>query len=156
VHQPAVTGDTRQDTRRSSDADGKPGITPVSPHFKMLATKEPLTQNRLCRFNNRRNRTNRAFCKINACHRLLDVQWPGFSGPGIDMIPVIKPKRHVTVFLEFENHHLAQRMDRPGFDNDAVAGLWAKAGKEIRHRCLRNRLSQFLPLSAPATVQAIV
>ena len=80
--------------------------------------------------------------KINAGHRLIDLQRPRLACLGIDVVPVVKTKRHIAVFLHFENHELAQRVNGPSRYEDAVTRLWREARQMVRHRPVRDRLPQ--------------
>ena len=73
----------------------------------MFATKEPLSQHRLQLFHHRRHRTYGALRKINAGDRLIDLQRSRLARLGINVVPIVKTKRHIAVFLHFENDKVA-------------------------------------------------
>ena len=99
----------------------------------MFTIKEPLSQHRLRLFHHRHHRTYCTLRKINAGHRLINLQRSRLAGLGINMVPVVKTKRHVAVFLHFKNHKVAQRVNGPGWQEDAVARFWPEAGQMVRH-----------------------
>ena len=90
----------------------------------MFTVKEPLAQHRLHLFHHGHHGTNRTLRKINAGHRLINLQWSRLAGLRINVVPVVKTKRHVAIFLHFKNHQVAQRVNGPGWQEDAVARLW--------------------------------
>ena len=114
-------GDAHEHTRPPLDADSKWRFRVESPQPKMFTVKEPLAQHRLCLFHHRHHRTNRTLRKINAGHRLVNLQWSRLAGLGINMVPVVKTKCHVAILLHFKNHHVAQRVNGPGRYENSVA-----------------------------------
>ena len=70
----------------------------------MFTIKEPLSQHRLCLIHHWHHRTNCTLRKINAGHRLINLQRSRSAGPGINVIPVVKTKCHVAIFLDFKDH----------------------------------------------------
>ena len=105
----------------------------------MFTIKEPLSQHRLYLFHRRHHRTYCTLRKINAGHRLINLQRSGLPGLGINVVPVVKTKGHITVFLYLENHKVAQRMNGPGWQEDAVAKVWPEIGQMVRHRPVPDR-----------------
>ena len=99
-----------------------------SPHPEMIAMDQLLPGKRLGFVDLRRNGTNGTLLKIDAGHRLIDLQRPPLSGLGINVIPVVETKSHVAVFLNLENHDIAQGMNRPSPNEDAITDARGKAG----------------------------
>ena len=93
----------------------------------MITMKKPLAQRRRRLFHPRYNGTDCNLRKINASQRLIDLQRPMLACLGIDMIPVVKTKRHVAVFLYFKNHNVVQGVDGSRLHQDSVARLWREA-----------------------------
>ena len=107
--------------------------------------KEPLALHRRRRLHHWRHRTDRTLRKINAGHRLIDLQCPRLAGLGVNMVPVVQAKRHVAVLLHFKHHDVAaQRVNGPGRYEDAVAGLRSEACEVVRHRSVRERPPQIV------------
>ena len=103
-----VTGETHQHPRGSFGADSKWRFCAEPPQPEMFTIKEPLSQHRLYLIHHWHHRTDCTLRKINAGHRLINLQRSGLAGLGINMVPVVKTKRHVAVFLHFKDHHVAQ------------------------------------------------
>jgi hypothetical protein len=73
----------------------------------MITMKEPLAQHRRRFFHHRHNGTDGNLAQINAGQRLIDLQRPMLARLGIDVVPVVKTKRHVAVLLHFKNHNVS-------------------------------------------------
>ncbi len=121
----AATGDANQHARRFSGADEKLPFSADSRQSKVFAAKQSFSQHRLDLFHHRHDRTNRTLVKINAGQRLIELQWSRLTGLGIDVVPIVQTKRHVAVFLHFEHDHVAERVNRPGRHEGAIAELGA-------------------------------
>src|SRR3977135_2914194 len=93
----------------------------------MFTIEEPLAQRGLPLLDDRHDRGDCSLRKINACHRLLDLQCSMLQGLGIDLVPIIETKRDVAVFLNLKNDQVAQRMHGPCGDEDGIAGGWDEA-----------------------------
>ena len=104
----AVTGETHQHARGSFGADSKWRFGTEPPQPEMFTFKKPLAQHRLQLIHHWHHRTNCLLCKINAGHRLINLQRSMLAAPGINMVPVVKAKCHIAVFLYFKDHHVAQ------------------------------------------------
>jgi hypothetical protein len=106
VLQLTVASDTHQDTRRFRSANREWRFSAESPQAKMFTTKEPLSPHWCELFHHWRHRTYRAVGKINAGHRLIDLQRSRLAGLGINVVPIVKTKRHVAVFLYFKDDNV--------------------------------------------------
>ncbi len=86
--------------------------------------KESLAFHRGGRLHHGRHPTDRTFRKINASHRLVDLECPRLSRLRINMVPVIQTKRHVAILLNLEHHKIAaQRVNRACAEENGVVGL---------------------------------
>ena len=137
-----VAGEAHQHARGSFGTDSKRRFCAEPPQPEMFTIKEPLSQHRLYLIHHWRHRTDGTLRKINTGHRLIDLQGSRLAGLGINMVPVVKAKRHVAVFLHFKDHHVAQRVNGPGWYENSVAGLRSEGGEMVRHRSVRERLPQ--------------
>ena len=99
----------------------------------MFAIKEPFALHGLELLNERHDRSDRSLRKINARHRLLDLQWSMLKSLRIDLVPIIETKCHVAVLLHLENHQVAQRMNGPRADEDCIAGGWNEGCELMRY-----------------------
>ena len=79
---------------------------------------------------------------------MFDLERPPLAGLGIDMVPVVETKRHVAVFLNLKNHDIAQGMNGPSPNEDAITDARGKAGQLICYGALGDRLPQTLCRSA--------
>ena len=102
-------------------------FTADSPHTEMIAMDQLLPRQRLGLVNLWRNWTNDPLLEIDAGQRLLDLERPFLASLGIDMVPVIETKRDVAVFLNLKDHDIAQGMNRPSPNEDAITGARGKA-----------------------------
>ncbi len=79
----------------------------------MIAMDQLLPRKRLGLVYLGRHGTNGTLLKIDAGHRLLNLERSTLARLGIDMVPVVETKRDIAVFLNFENHHITQGMNGP-------------------------------------------
>src|ERR1035441_5495795 len=136
--------DAYQHTRRSHCANHERRFSAQSPQSEMFTIKEPFSVHWLCLFHHRHHRTDCTLRKINAGHRLIDLQGSGLAGLGINVAPVEKTKRHIAVFLHFKNHQIAQRMNGASWYENSVARLRSEGCEMIRHGPVRDRPSQIV------------
>ena len=66
--------------------------------------------------------------EVDAGQRLFHLQRPVSARLGIRASPIIEAEGDVTVLLHFKHHQIAQRVDGPGWNEDAVAWLRPEAG----------------------------
>ena len=65
--------------------------------------------------------------KIDAGKRLIYLQRPRLTRPGVNMTPVVQAKRDVAVLLNLEHHHAAaQSVDRSSRQEDESPGFGVK------------------------------
>jgi hypothetical protein len=74
----------------------------------VVATKELFSVDRISFPHLRRERLDGTLRKIDAGHRLIDLERSSLMSLGIDVVPVEKPEGHVAVFLNFKNHDVPQ------------------------------------------------
>ena len=72
----------------------------------MITKEKPLAQDRRHLLHHRHDRADLNLRKINASQRLIDLQRPVLPCFRIDVIPVVKAKCHVAVFLDLKNNHV--------------------------------------------------
>jgi hypothetical protein len=95
-----------------------------APQPECVAVKESLALSRLSRFYRRPHQTGCAIYKINASKRLIDFEFSRPTRLRIDMTPVVEAKCRVAVLLNLEHHNVStQRVDRPGWNEDPIAGF---------------------------------
>ena len=137
-----VAGETHQHSRGSFGTDSKWRFCAEPPQSEMFTIKEPLPQHRLYLIHHWHHWTDGTLRKINTGHRLINLQRPGLASLGINMVPVVKTKRHVAVFLHFKDYHITQRMNGSGRNENSVAGLRSERCELFRHRSVCERLPQ--------------
>jgi hypothetical protein len=116
--------DAHQYTRQVGGADGKRRLSAQSPQPEVFTIKQSLAFHRGLRLHHGRHQTNRTFRKINAGHRLIDLECPWLSGLRVNVVPVIQAKRHVAVLLNLEHHNVAaQRVNRTSRRKTASPGF---------------------------------
>ena len=117
-------------------------VTADSPDAEMLAFYKLLPQDRGHLLDHRWERRDGALVEIDADERLIDLQRPMLTCLGIDVVPVVEAKRHVTVFLHFKDDHVVQRVNRARPHKDGVVRIRHKAGQTVLHRAVRERVPQ--------------
>src|SRR5665648_1274962 len=81
------------------------------------------------------HRTYGTLREINAGKCLIDLECPRLTRLGVNMVPVIQAKRHVTVLLNLEHHDVTtQCVNRSSRKEDTVAGLWSEVYEVVCHR----------------------
>ena len=103
---------TNEQTGHSGGANGKRQLPTYAPQAEVFTIKEPLTQRRRCRLHHRHHRAQRDLGKIGAGNSPLDLERSTLACLGIDVVPVVKPERHVAVLADLEDHRTAHRVDR--------------------------------------------
>jgi hypothetical protein len=99
--------------------------------------KESLTPCRRVLQHHRRHWTDRAFVEVDAGNRLLDLERSRLARLGVDPIPVVQAKCDVAIFLHFEHHHVVERVNGPGSDENGIARLRREACQEFLQRMAR-------------------
>src|ERR1700677_837368 len=109
-----IAAEAHQHARSSFGTDSRWRFCLEPPQPEMFTIKEPLSQHRLQLIYHWHHRTNWPLRKINAGYRLINLQGSELASLGINMIPVVKAKRYVAIFLHFKDHHVAKRMNSSG------------------------------------------
>ena len=65
---------------------------------------------------------------------MIDLERSRTAGLGVDVVPIVEPKRHVAVFLHFKNDHVAQRVNRPSRHENAIPEFRAETCEVVRNR----------------------
>jgi hypothetical protein len=100
--------------------------------------EKPLAHNGSHRFNHGRDRGYRSLHQVNAGQRLLNLQRALTPGLGIDVLPIIKAKGDIAVFLDFKYHDaITKRVNDPDLDQNALTAMWREASEAIVDRLLR-------------------
>ena len=133
-------------------ADGEWRLSRVPPHRKMFTMKESLAPCRRVLLHHRRHRTDRDLFEIDAGNRLLDLQRSRLACLGVDAIPVVQAKRDVAILLHLEHHHVAQRVNGSGSDEDGIAESRGEARQKVRHGMAREGPLEII--SSGASLQA--
>ncbi len=108
VLQSSAPGETDQHSGELRCAQDKRQSPADSYDPKVIAINEALPQDGLRLLDPGSGRLDGALRKIDAGHCLIHLKRPPAARPGVQMVPVIKPKCHVAVLLYFKNHHIAQ------------------------------------------------
>jgi len=117
-------GSTYQHARYALGAHGKWDFSAQAPQPERVTMKEPLAPDRRFCLHHRRHQTCLTIDEINTGKRLLDLEWAWLFGIGVNMAPVIEAKRNVAVLLNLKHNDVAaQRVNRSGRDENAIAGL---------------------------------
>jgi hypothetical protein len=125
--------DAHQNTWQSIGADCKWRFRAHSQQPKIFTVEKPLAQDGVWLFDHRHNWTDGILRKIDTIEGLFDLQSSGLTGLSVNMVPIVKTKRHVTVFLHFEDGQVTQRMDSSCRNEDSVAACWFELCELIRH-----------------------
>ena len=135
--------DAYEYARQIGRADVKRQLSAQSPQPEMFTPKESLALHRGRCLHHGLYQTDRTFRKINAGHRLIDLECPWLSCLRINMVPVIQSKRHVAILLNLEHHKVAaQRVNRACAEENGVTGLRSQTCEVVRHCPVRERAPQ--------------
>src|ERR1039458_8519107 len=116
--------DAHQYARDAHGADGKRRLSAQAPQSEMFTVEQSFAFHWGRRLHQGRHPTDRAFRKINARKRLIDLECTRLSSLRVNIAPVIQAKRHVAILLNFEHDKVsAKRMHRPSRQENSFAGL---------------------------------
>ena len=100
---------------------------------ELVARDEPLDVRAIGRLRNLRRDGPAAI--VDRVERLLNVERPRLA-VAVEAVPIEEAKRRVARLLDFGDHQsVAERVDRAGFEEDAIADLAARADGGTRRSC---------------------
>ena len=96
-----------QHPRHADCSNGKRRVAVQPPNVELVAGDEALAVPWSRRLEPWCNRAARTLAWVDAGERLVNLQWPEFAGPGVNVIPVKESKRHIAVLLDLEHDDIA-------------------------------------------------